>query len=132
MMRVSKPLATLGLVFLVDALTAQSKACEGIAPWSRLPSTAEHTASPLPLSLVAGAVAAPLIMAPTGADYQLRLVSQRDLHGRPNAESISVYTPFVLPLVLVGVDVVAISTNQCETARPTSAMMQAMGVTLRW
>jgi membrane-associated phospholipid phosphatase len=68
-------------------------------------------------------------MAPTGADYQLRLVSQRDLHGRPNAESISVYTPFVLPLVLVGIDVVAISTNQCETARPTSAMLQAMGVT---
>src|SRR5664280_576250 len=128
-MKISPGRLTFAVFAFLEAATIQSQACESMAPWSRLPSTAQRTASPLPLSLVAGAIAAPLVMAPTGADYQLRLVSQRDLHGRPNAEPVSVYTPFVLPLVLAGVDIVAVSTNQCETARPTSAMLQAMGVT---
>lgn len=101
-----------------------------MAPWSRLSGSAEHFISPLPLALVAGSTAAPLLLAPTGADYQLRLVSQRDLHGRPNAEPISVWTPYVLAVVVASVDVIAFSSQNCETVRPASAMLQAMGISL--
>lgn len=105
-------------------------ACENLAPWSRLPSSAEHVLSPLPLSFVAGAAAAPLLLAPTGGDYQLRLLAQRDLGGRPNAEPVSVWTPYVLAAAVTSVDVGALSSGACETARSASAMLQAMGASL--
>ena len=113
----------------VVAQSAGSKACERMAPWSRLSGTAEQALTPLPLSLLAGSAVPPLVMAPSGADYRLRLVSQRDLHGSPNAEPVSVWTPFVLPVVVAGVDGVAHLSDHCETARATSAMLQAMGIT---
>jgi len=69
-------------------------------------------------------------MAPTGLDHELRLVSQRELGGRPNAVPVSVWTPFVIPVVLAGIDAVAYATGSCDVARPTSAMLQAMGWTL--
>jgi membrane-associated phospholipid phosphatase len=68
-------------------------------------------------------------MAPTGADYQLRLFAMRDLHGKPNAEPISVWTPFVLPVVVLSVNMTATAVKQCTVVRPTSAMLQAMGLT---
>jgi membrane-associated phospholipid phosphatase len=114
--------------FVVASRRAQ--ACESVAPWSRLPSSAEHVLSPLPLSFVAGAAAAPLLLAPTGGDYELRLVAQRDFGGRPNAEPVSVWTPYVLAAVVTGVDIGALSSGACETARSASAMLQAMGASL--
>jgi membrane-associated phospholipid phosphatase len=123
-----RPAAT--IVILLSLFAETSWACDRAAPWSRLSDTIEQSASPLPLTLVAGAIVAPAAMSPTGADHQLRLFSQRDLHGRANAEPVSVYTPFVLPVVLVGVDVAAFASNSCETARPASAMLQAMGITI--
>ena len=115
---------------LVGTISMQSRACESLLPWSRLSGSAEHFVAPLPLALVAGSFATPLVFAPTGADYQLRLFAQRDLHGRPNAEPISVWTPYVLAAVVGSVDSVALMTDRCETARPPSAMLQAMGVSL--
>ncbi len=127
-MKVSSWYGPIAVFVILEAVPIQSRACERVAPWSRLPDTAEHVATPLPLSLIAGSAVPPLLMAPTGADYKLRLVSQRDLHGEPNAEPISVWTPFVLPVVVAGVDVFAYTSNQCETVRPASAMLQAMGI----
>ena len=115
-------------VALLQAVANHARACESMAPWSRLSGTADRALSPLPLSLIAGSAVPPLVMAPSGADYRLRLISQRDLHGSPNAEPISVWTPFVLPVVVAGVDVVAHVSNGCETARASSAMLQAMGI----
>jgi membrane-associated phospholipid phosphatase len=68
-------------------------------------------------------------MSPTGADHQLRLLAMRDLHGNPNAESVSIWTPFVLPVLVLGVNGVAAASGQCAVMRPTSAMLQAMGLT---
>jgi membrane-associated phospholipid phosphatase len=99
-----------------------------MAFWSRLPDTASEFASPLPLALFSGALVPPLTMAPTGADYRLRLFAMHDLYGKPNAEPVSVWTPFVTPVIVLGVNIVALSANQCEVARPSSAMLQAMGL----
>ena len=111
------------------AVSTPSQACDRAAPWSRLSGTADQALTPLPLSLLAGSAVPPLVMAPSGADYRLRLVSQRDLHGSPNAEPISVWTPFVLPVIVAGVDGVADLSDHCEMARASSAMLQAMGIT---
>ena len=121
--------ALLTLAFLATH-AATALGCEELAPWSRLSATANHTFTPLPLSLAISSPLAPLLMAPTGADYELHLFAQRDLHGRPNAESISVYTPFVFPLVVAGVDGIAHAVDACAIARPSSAMLQAMGISL--
>lgn len=110
-------------------LGAEANACERAAPWSRLGRSAEQMLQPLPLSLLGGTIAAPLFMVPTGTDQELRLVSQRHLGGKPNAEPISVYTPFVLPVLLAATDAVAYATGSCDVLRPTSAMLQAMGLT---
>jgi hypothetical protein len=106
-----------------------ARACDSVAPWSRLPAFARHTAAPLPLALFSGAMAAPLLMSPTGTDHALRVLSQRRLGGEPNAESISVWTPLVLPVVLAGVDSVAHAVDACDVARPSSAVLQAVGIT---
>ena len=112
------------------ALTARpAQACEQLAFWSRLPDTASEVASPVPLILLGSALVSPAVMAPTGADYQLRLLAMRDLHGKPNAESLSIWTPYVLPVVILGVNGVAAAGGHCTVMRPTSAMLQAMGLT---
>ena len=118
-----------GLLVAV-AWSRPAMACDSMAFWSRLPDTASEFASPLPLVLFSGALVPPLAMIPTGADYQLRLFAMRDLHGKPNAEPVSVWTPYVMPVVVLGVNVVALSAKQCDVARPSSAMLQAMGLSL--
>jgi membrane-associated phospholipid phosphatase len=110
--------------------SAELSACERAAPWSRLGTAAGNVIEPLPLALVGGAFTAPLLMAPTGVDHELRLISQRSLGGKPNLEPVSVWTPFVLPVLLMATDAVAHAAGSCEIARPTSAMLQAMGLTL--
>lgn len=123
------------LLIAVGACTAlglggrSALACTKALPFTRLGSTAANTLRPLPLALMGGAVLMPMAMAPTGIDHRLRLVSQRELGGRPNAEPVSVVTPFVLPVLLVGVDVVALTTESCDIMRPTSAMLEAVGLT---
>ena len=112
------------------AVASRAAACERMTFWSRLSDSALEFATPLPLGLFAGAFVPPLAMAPTGADYKLRRLAMKGLHGKPDAEPISVWTPFVLPVVVFGVDVAALAAEECEVARPSSAMLQAMGVTL--
>jgi membrane-associated phospholipid phosphatase len=107
-----------------------AQACENLAPWSRLPETGAHFFSPIPLALTAGALAAPAVMAPTGIDHELRLVSQESLGGSPNQEAISVWAPYVLSGALVVTDGVALVTGECELARPASAMVQAVVLTV--
>ena len=121
--------ATLACFVISATHTGAAFACDQLAPWSRLPAAASRTFTPLPLSLLLAAPVAPLAMASSGADYELRLAAQRDLHGRPNAELVSVYTPFVLPLLVAGVDGFAHVFDACEIARPSSAMLQAMALT---
>ena len=104
-------------------------ACDGAAPWSRLGASARQIAAPVPLTLAASALLVPLTMAPSGADHELRLLSQRELGGRPNLEPVSVWTPFLLPVALLAVDSVAYGVGACDVARSSAAMLQGMGVT---
>lgn len=104
---------------------AQAGPCDRSFPWSRLSDSATRFAAPLPLSLAAGALIAPALMAPTGLDHDLRVVAQRDLGGTYDPEPVSVVTPYVLPGLLVVVDAVALHVDACDVARPASAMLQA-------
>ena len=78
--------------------TSQSAAasCERAFPWQGLSPSGADLLEPAPLVLLGSAVAAPWLMAPSGADHELRLVAQRSLGGRYNQEPISVWAPFVL------------------------------------
>jgi membrane-associated phospholipid phosphatase len=81
---------------------------------------------PVPLVLVAGAVVAPAVMAPTGLDHELRLVAQDDLGGRHHLEPYSVIGPYVLGGgVLVGY-LVSLGVSACDFERPQAAVLQAM------
>ncbi len=122
-------LSLLGFLPLLVASNAEAS-CTGLYPWSRLPETGSHFAAPLPLSLTAAAIAAPALMAPSGADHELRLVSQSELGGSPNQELVSVWAPYVLSGALVVTDAVALSFEECELARPTSAMVQSVVLTV--
>lgn len=105
-------------------------ACDQMAPWSRLGSSAHHAVSPSAALLTIGAIAAPLSMVPSGADHSARLLAQRHLGGEPNLEPVSVWTPFLLPVLLVGTDAIGYAASACGVVRPTSAMIQAMGITM--
>lgn len=81
---------------------------------------------PVPLVLVAGAVVAPIVMAPTGLDHELRLVAQNDLGGKHDLEPYSVIGPYVLGGgVLVGY-LVSLGVSACDFERPQAAVLQAM------
>ncbi len=105
-------------------------ACDQLTPWSRLPETGAQFLTPVPLTLTAGALAAPGAMAPTGVDHELRLFSQESLGGSPNQEQVTVWTPYVLSGALLVTDTAALATDSCELARPTSAMVQAVVLTV--
>jgi len=104
-------------------------ACERMAFWSRLPDTAAELIAPAPLILLGSSLVPPAIMAPTGGDHRARLFAMNELHGEHNAEAVSIWTPLVLPIVLLGVNGVAAGAQRCTVVRPTSAMLQAMGLT---
>lgn len=114
----------------IPFVTRNAAACERMAFWSRLPDTATEIASPLPLVMLGGSLVPPVAMAPTGADHQLRLYAMNQLHGKPNAERVSIWTPFVLPVVVLGINGASAAFDECSVLRPSSAMLQAMGVTL--
>jgi membrane-associated phospholipid phosphatase len=118
------------LCLLAAAPVRSALACDRLAPWSRLPETGGHYVTPVPLGLTAGALAAPAAMAPTGVDHELRLVSQESLGGSPNQEQVSIWAPYVLSGALVVTDTIALTTESCELARPTSAMLQAVVLTV--
>jgi membrane-associated phospholipid phosphatase len=84
----------------------------------------------MPLSLTVASFLAPVVMAPSGADHAIRLFGQQELGGKPNLEPVTVATPYVVGGLLVAVDAVVVPFEQCELARPTSAMLQAFVVTL--
>ena len=124
------PVSTIVTLAIVSCSSGNALACDHLAPWSRLTGTAAYTFTPLPLSLIAASPVAPLVMAPSNADHELRLFAQQNLHGRPNAEQVSVVAPFALPIVVAAVDGFAHAFDACDIARPSSAMLQAMGITL--
>lgn len=100
-------------------------ACPDVAPWDRLDRAGAHFARPVPLTLTALAIATPFGFAPTGLDQRLRVVSQRDLGGKPNLEPVSVATPYVLAGSLVIADGVSAMVGSCEAQRVLAPVLQA-------
>lgn len=122
---------SIGLILAFSAgYCSTAAACEQAAPWSRLGNSARHAVAPLPLALISGAVATPRLFADSSTDHVLRLVAQRKLGGKPNFEPISVWTPFALPVFLLTLDLGAYAFDACSVMRPTSAMLQAMSITI--
>jgi membrane-associated phospholipid phosphatase len=85
-------------------------------------------ARPLPLVLAGASAVPPLALAPTGLDYRLRVLAQRDLGGRYELEPVSFYAPFVLSGGTLVAYVVGVASGSCATERPTAAMLQALVV----
>ncbi|HYP75723.1 MAG TPA: phosphatase PAP2 family protein [Polyangiaceae bacterium] len=116
----------IALALLSSVATAQAEpGCAHTKPWSRLGRTAENYARPLPLALTLFAVYAPLSLAPTGADHQLRLVAQRDLFGKPKLEPVSVWAPYVLGAGMLVGYTVGLAAGSCATQRVLSPILQA-------
>jgi membrane-associated phospholipid phosphatase len=93
---------------------------------------------PLPVVLALSAAVPPVVLAPTGLDHRIRIVSQRDLGGGYRLEPVSYYAPFVLAGSVLVTHVASTLGGSCAVRRPTAAMLQAMvlglGVTglLKW
>ena len=129
-----RPIGALGVgcalvVLVVCGHARAAEPCLAAAPWSRLGNSARNFARPVPLTQSALAVLAPFGFAPTGLDQQLRLVSQRDLFGKPKLEPVSVWTPYVLGGgLLVGYGLSA-AFDSCSSKRFFSPLIQAGVVT---
>src|SRR6185369_5696778 len=124
------PAFGLGVALALLALTGAARAeaepsCAETKPWSRLGTTAENFARPVPLALTWFAVLSPLSLSPTGADHQLRLVAQRDAFGKPRLEPVSVWTPYVLGTGLLIGYTVSLATGSCSTQRVLAPILQA-------
>jgi membrane-associated phospholipid phosphatase len=126
----SGPVFGLGVGLALLALTGVARAqaeprCGETKPWSRLATTGENFARPVPLALSWFAVLSPLSLSPTGADHQLRLVAQRDAFGKPRLEPVSVWTPYVLGTGLLIGYTVSLATGSCSTQRVLAPILQA-------
>jgi len=116
----------LALLTLTGVARAEAEpACAETKPWSRLGNTAENFARPMPLALTWFSVLAPLSLAPTGADHELRLVAQRDAFGKPRLEPVSVWAPYVLGTGLLIGYTVSLATGSCSTQRVLAPILQA-------
>ena len=120
----------LGVALALLSLSGIAKAegkpgCAETKPWSRLGTTAENFARPVPLTLTWFSVLSPLLLSPTGADHQLRLVAQRDAFGKPRLEPVSIGTPYVLGTGLLIGYTVGLATGSCATQRVLVPILQA-------
>lgn len=116
----------IGLGLLVSS--SSSALCAG--PWQRLDRGAKQLTALPSLILIAGSAIPPLVLAPTGADYELRRFSQTQLGGSYRAESVSLWAPTV---TLGATGIVYLSTawtDSCAAPRQTSAMLQGMLATV--
>ena len=120
----------LGVALLFASLGASRAAwatepCADLEPWSRLGTSAQHFAAPAPLAETALAVIAPFGFAPSGLDYELRLVSQRDLFGRPRLEPVTIWAPALIGGGLVLGYGVGAALGSCSVKRVVSPVLEA-------
>ena len=112
--------------FLAGASSARASCIEH--PLPALGPRLAHLGEPVPLLLLGGAIAAPLVLAPAGLDQRARVLAQDDLGGRYNAERISVTAPFSLAAALAVGYVAGLAGADCPTTALTARSLQAMGI----
>ena len=83
---------------------------------------------PAPLLLLAGAVAAPFVIAPTGIDQHARVFAQRDLGGHYDEERMSVTAPYALAGALAVGYLAGLAAWDCTSTALTARALQAMGL----
>ncbi len=109
-------------------LTSSARASCIEHPLTALGPRLARLGEPVPLLLLGGAIAAPLVLAPTGIDQRVRVLAQDDLGGRYNAERSSVIAPFSLAGALAVGYVVGLAQGECPTTALTARSLQAMGI----
>lgn len=115
------------IVFLLLLCATDATAqCHETAPWDRLGESVHNVVQPLPLTLLGGAVLAPVVLAPTGADHELRRVALRDLNGKHDLEPVSRAAPYVLGAGVLVTYGVAVVVEDCELQRVNAALLQAL------
>lgn len=118
-------LAAATLVLTSSAWGRAAEPCREDAPWSRLASSANRFARPMPLTLTALSVVTPFAIIPTGLDHRIRLLGQRELFGKPKLEPVSVWTPYVLAGGVLTSYGVALLAGSCSTQRRIAPVLQA-------
>jgi membrane-associated phospholipid phosphatase len=81
---------------------------------------------PTQVALFGGAVAAPLVLAPSGADWNARLFYYRDLGARYDAERASITAPYALGAALVVGWGAAALVGDCASANVANRALQAV------
>jgi membrane-associated phospholipid phosphatase len=99
-------------------------------PWTDFGARASRLVAPAPLTMLGGAVAAPLVLAPTGVDQHVRVFFQRDLGGRYDAEAMSVTAPYALGAAALAGYGTSILTEDCAGSSFSSHALAAMGTAI--
>lgn len=94
-------------------------------PFAHAALSARAFVQPGRLALVAGAVAAPLVLSPSGADHEIRVVVQRDLGGRYDLETTTLVIPYALVAASATSVLIARVAGDCEGTRIASALLQS-------
>jgi hypothetical protein len=107
---------------------AHAAECQAPLPWQRLPEVAHELAAPVPLSLTVAAALPPLLLAPTGADHEIRVFSQRELGGQHDIEPVSVVAPFALAGAALAGYGLSTALAACESRRVHAALLQSIAL----
>jgi hypothetical protein len=107
---------------------AHAAECTAPAPWERLPEVAGELSEPLPVALGVAAVLPPIALAPTGADHEIRVFSQRELGGQYDLEPVSVVAPFALAGAALAGYGLSTAFAACESQRVHAALLQSVAL----
>jgi len=111
-------------------LFAPKGSAQCAAPWQRLRENGNELIRPESLIGVSAASLVPLLMSPTGADYELRVLARRELGGSYNPEPVSLIAPYAAAGGAVASWGIAALTDGCEWQKAPTAMLQGMAWTL--
>lgn len=111
---------------LVLALATPAHAACGEHPFAHAAASAKALVAPARLAMVGGAVVAPFVLAPSGADHAVRRWSQRDLGGKYDLEATSLAVPYALAGALAVGSFTTAVFQDCEGARVTNALLQSV------
>jgi membrane-associated phospholipid phosphatase len=111
-------------------LVAPKASAQCAAPWQRLRENGNELIRPESLMVVSSAALTALLMSPTDADYELRVLARRDLGGSYDPEPVSLIAPYAAAAGAVASWGIAALADGCEWQKAPTAMIQGMAWTL--